>query len=241
MKKTFYGFCCFVLGASYSFAQCTPAVPSNANVATGYSLSGLSNATYWVCSGGTVKSASAFSAPTNKTVFLETNATFSTDNSSSYPDAGNNTIYAKNGSTVNINSVSSNNTIYHEPSANLNSTGTNPTLVPCNSLVYDYTNAPSNGCVSGIEEYAYTNATKIFPIPAQSEISVIIDGQIANKFKNFNLIIYNLLGKEIYKSSFSNSKIILKKEELTSGVFFYKVLTQENGQKVIGYGTILFE
>jgi hypothetical protein len=47
-----------------------------------------------------------------------------------------------------------------------------------------------------------------------------------NEFKHFRVVIYDLLGKEIVSSSFFNSNLVLKKEKINSGDFFYKILSE---------------
>jgi hypothetical protein len=71
-------------------------------------------------------------------IYLESGATMITG-------GGIDTVYAKTGATIVMSGGI--HVIYHEPGVNLVMNGGIPTLFPCPSLVFNYTQAPANGCV----------------------------------------------------------------------------------------------
>jgi hypothetical protein len=87
----------------------------------------------WVCQNDTLYSDGGI-----MNVYLEAGATMITG-------GGIDSIFAKSGSTIIM--TGGIHRIYHEPGVNLVMNGGIPYLYPCPSLVFNYTQAPANGCV----------------------------------------------------------------------------------------------
>jgi hypothetical protein len=87
----------------------------------------------WVCQNDTLYTDGGIMK-----IYLESGATMITG-------GGIDTVYAKTGATIVMSGGI--HVIYHEPGVNLVMNGGIPTLFPCPSLVFNYTQAPANGCV----------------------------------------------------------------------------------------------
>jgi hypothetical protein len=109
-----------------------PTVLSNSNVVSSYQVVNGGFTPQWVCQNDTLYSDGGIMK-----IYLESGATMITG-------GGIDTIYAKTGATIVMNGGI--HRIYHEPGVNLVMNGGIPTLFPCPSLVFNYTQAPANGC-----------------------------------------------------------------------------------------------
>jgi hypothetical protein len=110
-----------------------PTVLSNSNVVSSYQVVNGGFTPQWVCQNDTLYSDGGIMK-----IYLESGATMITG-------GGIDTIYAKTGATIVMNGGI--HVIYHEPGVNLLLSGGIPTLFPCPSLVFNYSQAPANGCV----------------------------------------------------------------------------------------------
>jgi len=109
-----------------------PTVLSNSNVVSSNQTVNGGFTPQWVCAGDSLNSGGGI-----MNIYLESGATFITG-------GGIDSIFAKNGATIMMSGGI--HKIFHEPGANLVITGGIPTLYPCASLVFNYTQAPANGC-----------------------------------------------------------------------------------------------
>ena len=110
-----------------------PTVLSNSNVVSSYQVVNGGFTPQWVCQNDTLYSDGGI-----MNVYLEAGATMITG-------GGIDSIFAKSGSTIIMNGGI--HRIYHEPGVNLVMNGGIPYLYPCPSLVFNYSQAPANGCV----------------------------------------------------------------------------------------------
>ena len=110
-----------------------PILYSNSNVVSSYQVVNGGFTPQWVCQNDTLYSDGGI-----MNVYLEAGATMITG-------GGIDSIFAKSGSTIIM--TGGIHRIYHEPGVNLVMNGGIPTLFPCPSLVFNYTQAPANGCV----------------------------------------------------------------------------------------------
>ena len=110
-----------------------PTVLSNSNVVSSYQVVNGGFTPQWVCTNDTLYTDGGI-----MNVYLESGATMITG-------GGIDSIFAKTGSTIIMNGGI--HRIYHEPGVNLVMNGGIPYLYPCPSLVFNYTQAPANGCV----------------------------------------------------------------------------------------------
>ena len=110
-----------------------PTVLSNSNVVSSYQVVNGGFTPQWVCPNDTLYTDGGI-----MNVYLESGATMITG-------GGIDSIFAKTGSTIIMNGGI--HRIYHEPGVNLVMNGGIPYLYPCPSLVFNYSQAPANGCV----------------------------------------------------------------------------------------------
>ena len=110
-----------------------PSVLSNSNVVSSYQIVNGGFTPQWVCQNDTLYTDGGIMK-----IYLESGATMITG-------GGIDTIYAKTGATIVMSGGI--HVIYHEPGVNLVMNGGIPYLYPCPSLVFNYSQAPANGCV----------------------------------------------------------------------------------------------
>lgn len=144
-------------------AQCDIPVPSSTTVIDtdgAHSVFG----SQWVCSGLTVTLSSGFIS-----ALIEP-----------YSDVTVNTNLGVFGvranSTLTISGL--NNNIYYDPNATIIDNGTNTMLTACPDLVFDYSDAPDDGCdlTAGIALHAEENVT-VFPNPAHDRMNIQVQGE----------------------------------------------------------------
>ena len=110
-----------------------PTVLSNSNVVSSYQVVNGGFTPQWVCPNDTLYTDGGI-----MNIYLESGATMITG-------GGIDSIFAKTGSTIIMNGGI--HRIYHEPGVNLVMNGGIPYLYPCPSLIFNYSQAPANGCV----------------------------------------------------------------------------------------------
>ncbi|MDR3047095.1 MAG: T9SS type A sorting domain-containing protein [Bacteroidales bacterium] len=75
--------------------------------------------------------------------------------------------------------------------------------------------------------------SKAYPIPASDRVIIELDKEFSG-----NLLIYNMLGSEVFQTTFSGSKIECNTSNLQSGNYFYRIM-KEN--KIYSTGRIVVE
>lgn len=189
-------------------AQCNPAIPNNANVVDSTQTVNGGFTPQWVCKDDTL-----FSGGGIFFVYLESGAVMSTD-------GGIDSIYVKNGATLIMNGGI--HVILHEPLAVLNVTGGIPTYYPCNSITFDYTNAPQNGCLitSVSEENANSADFSVYPNPFNDEL-------IISSPKSGEIKIVDVFGRIIYSQKLLTANTKLQTASWQQGIYFVEVITEE--------------
>ena len=188
MKKSYTTVILFLLAQIpfKTIAQCNPAIPANANVVDSTQTVNGGFTPQWVCKYDTL-----FSGGGIFFVYLESGAVMSTG-------GGIDSIYVKDGATLIMNGGI--HVILHEPLAVLNVTGGIPTYYPCNTITYDYTNAPQNGCLvtSVNEENRNSENISVYPNPFGDELTVS-SKQFGAKAQ---IKIQDIYGRIIYSQEF---------------------------------------
>ena len=123
---------CTASATSNVFNLAGPTVLPNSNVVSSYQVVNGGFTPQWVCQNDTLYTDGGIMK-----IYLESGATMITG-------GGIDTIYAKTGATIVMSGGI--HVIYHEPGVNLVMNGGIPTLYPCPSLVFNYSQAPANGC-----------------------------------------------------------------------------------------------
>lgn len=141
-----------------------PTVLSNSNVVSSYQVVNGGFTPQWVCQNDTLYTDGGI-----MNIYLEAGATMITG-------GGIDSIFAKSGSTIIM--TGGIHRIYHEPGVNLVMNGGIPYLYPCPSLVFNYSQAPANGCVTPPTCNLSANAVSL-PVSCYGESSGSIDLTIA--------------------------------------------------------------
>ena len=124
---------CTASASANVFNLAGPTVLPNSNVVSSYQVVNGGFTPQWVCQNDTLYTDGGI-----MNIYLESGATMITG-------GGIDSIFAKSGSTIIMNGGI--HRIYHEPGVNLVMNGGIPYLYPCPSLVFNYSQAPANGCV----------------------------------------------------------------------------------------------
>lgn len=168
--------------------SCTVSIPNYAQVIT--SLDSLLNGgeVAWVCPGTKIIDHGGAD-----TIFLENNDTC-------ISNGGGAVIYAKSGSVVML--YGSSEIVYHEPGVIVNDiSGGALAIIGCNTLIYDYTNAPVPGCSGiGITQQIMQKEILVYPNPVTDILNIITSD---NQENDFVFIVYDYLGNDIYSSRVS--------------------------------------
>ncbi|MBK5284443.1 MAG: T9SS type A sorting domain-containing protein [Bacteroidia bacterium] len=212
MKKTFTPALLLIALAQNPFtvsAQCNPAIPNTANVVSFSQTVNGGFTPQWVCSGDTL-----FSGGGIFFVYLEPGAVMETG-------GGIDTIYMKSGSVLNMNGGI--HVMYFEPGAILNVSGGIPTYDTCVSVTFDYSNAPTSGCLitSVPEENSSSAVISIHPNPATNEIRVR-----SLKFIVQRVEVYDVLGQTAIRyqpTAIGQQQITLNVSALPGGIYFVRV------------------
>jgi len=98
-------------------------------------------------------------------------------------------------------------------------------------------NAGHCGSTNGIKPIDKINQVKVFPNPFTSQITIEITS--AQNMENAGLKVFDLFGQEVIARTFgTDHKIILGRDKLSSGIYFYKVIQKE---KIIATGKLVAE
>jgi Secretion system C-terminal sorting domain len=89
--------------------------------------------------------------------------------------------------------------------------------------------------ISEIENVS-ENSFSVYPNPASDKIKIVTGSE--NKFKDTELIIYNVLGNAVFKSQLINSNNEIDIAHLPKGIYFYRLTNQ---QSVLSSGKIIIQ
>lgn len=151
--------------AGSTLGQCTSSIPANAVVITSTTagVNGQSGTNFWLCDGAFQQ----IFTGSNNTFWVESSAFFNSIN------GNNNTINYKGSLPFGV--YGSNNTIYATSASAISDQGSGNTINACgaNSVVFNYSNAPTGCAAVGIEEAEKVPVTAQYD--AQNDILVIDD------------------------------------------------------------------
>ena len=206
---------CFALSGKI-FSQCNPSIPPNAVVINNTQTTGFGGSHIWLCSNDTLTSNGG-----SNHIYLEVGAYL-------MAGGGSNFIYCPPGATVDVSSGI--NTIYYVNTADLVNTGGGPILIPCTSIAYDYSNAPTPGCnfttAISNENFSTGELSKnIFPNPASDFIQ--IDYSLSAS-ANVTLRVFNYLGAKIISidngmQSTGKHSLKLETDFLPAGIYIIQI------------------
>jgi len=215
----------FCASAGTAFSQCTVAIPFDAHVfdtsktvsANGADIIGSN----WICAGDTLVITSGFGS---QTFFLEEGAVLFGGG------GGSRTVYLKPGAQFDGGGGGSQMITYDDNSAYFNCGSVYPTY--CHPLIYDYTNAPANGCSFGtaVKEISSQHELKISPDPAADFIRIDFSG---NENHKQYLKIFSSTGEKIFEQKIKQFPLELNTDAMAEGIYFV-ILLDENASVTEG-------
>ncbi len=113
--------------------QCTVAIPNDAVIFTTAVTTTISNGSAWVCNGGLFDGAALYTS-----LFVESGGSLDMS-------GVNKKAYLKSGAYMNCSGIGD--TIWYEAGAIIACSGDHVDIL-CDEIIFDYTNAPTGGCVS---------------------------------------------------------------------------------------------
>ena len=219
MKRHLLSLTLLLLLSTIGFTQCFKAIPNNANVVSTIQTVNGGFTPQWICPGDTLYSGGGIMF-----IFVEPGAVFNTG-------GGIDTIFVRSGGTLIMNGGI--HEIYFEPGAILNVSGGIPYYDTCLAVTFDYTNAPPNGCITGLaSQNKNETQVSVFPNPSKGNFTVSVGEK-----KNAMVEIYNVLNEIIYSSEIFHSKAEIELHA-KSGIYFYRVM---DGEKMIAEGKLIIE
>lgn len=198
-----------IIGKYGTFAQCNVSIPSNAIVVDTTLTYGGSNMFFWICGAGDTLNGSGV----NMTYYVESGGVLNLSGIEKI-------VYLKDGATINCSGIDD--TIYYEPGAIIFCSG-NGVLIPCTTILFDYSNGPPNGCFSStsINENTAENDFHVFPNPVNQILNIRYNGKKA-------LEIYDIQGKLITQinNPVMDIQITTDVSYLAPGVYLLKMENQ---------------
>lgn len=91
--------------------------------------------------------------------------------------------------------------------------------------------------VTGINEFYLNPSVTISPNPFNTSAILELKGK-KNNFKNTYFLLFDLLGKEMRKIEITSNNIVIEKENLSRGVYLYKVI---NENEIFATGKLTIE
>jgi hypothetical protein len=75
--------------------------------------------------------------------------------------------------------------------------------------------------LTGIKESIQASNVNVYPNPFTSEVTFETDNNSSNP--EIRLTIFNMIGEQVFSHIYTQNKIILSKNDLNSGVYFYRL------------------
>lgn len=86
--------------------------------------------------------------------------------------------------------------------------------------------------VSGLEEFDFNLIeSKSYPNPVVNEITISFSN---DQISTFEVFIYDVLGKQIYKSETTSDNVQISLQSLNNGTYYYKLVDKKNKEYTLG-------
>jgi len=213
----------FSAGTFRAKAQCYPAIESTAVIVDSTQTINGGFDPIWVCPADTLHSDGGF-----HNTYLEYGSIMTTG-------GGIDSIYVKGGASFFMNGGI--HVIYYLADTDLHIAGGIPTLILCDSLAFDYTDAPEGGCIpTGIVTIAENlSEGLVYPNPVSTKINFDLTNYASD---NYTFDIYNACGKRMAHETITQSLNSIDAENFASGIYFY---TLRNKEEVLARGKFIVE
>jgi hypothetical protein len=200
----------------YSNAQCIGNIPSNAVVVNATTTFNGGFDPIWVCTPDTLISDGGF-----HNIFLEPGSVMTTS-------GGIDTIYVKSGATFFMQGGI--HVVYYLSPQDVFFGGGIPTKHLCDSLKFDYKNAPPNGCVATSlpQEFSVLK----WPAIISNPVSDVVYFDLSNAPSEIYWVkISNAIGRCIVNAAISVSKNSLDLMNASSGIYYYQIINSKGESK----------
>lgn len=203
MKKYFLlATICCVFNFSKLFSQCNVAIPPNAVVINNDTTIGMVNQIFWVCSGDTLSGSGV-----DNVYYVEPGGAL--DMSGIHKIA-----YLKAGASINCSGIDD--TIYYEAGAIISCSGNHVDIL-CSQIIFNYSNAPANGCATtGIQEASVSASISFYPNPVKDNLYLTGTGLEQDGFK---IEITDLNGRMLLEKSAPIPEKMLNVSFLQPGIY----------------------
>lgn len=207
---------CAIILSSFNqvIGQCSPVIPLGSLViadTTGLIGYGLSGFDVWVCKKVQVEIG----------IFADSNSIYIEEEAIGEIIGAGQTIWAKARAVLYLQSEG--NTVYYDTNATVVDNAQNNTLIPCPNMIFDYSQAPAEGCdiKTLVKEVSISKGIKVYPNPNNGTFSINL-----NTSERVNLTIYNIHGQSFYQTTTSGlDKVEIKlPAQLSNGIYFLQVV-----------------
>ena len=196
----------FGAGVGNANAQCHPVIDTMSVVVSSTQTIDGGFDPIWVCPNDTLISDGGF-----HNIYLEHGAVMMTG-------GGIDTIYVKGGASFSM--YGGIHVIFYVADSDLLSLGGIPTLFLCDSLTFDYSEAPEGGCIpTGVTALKWNrDESLVYPDPVTTKINFDLTNYHDG---NYRVEIYNACGKRITQETISQAVNSVDAENFNSGIYFY--------------------
>lgn len=195
--------------------QCNVQIPTNAIVLQNYSVIYDSNQVYWLCENAYIEYHG-----NNNIIYAEKNTYIE-----NHVVGSSTIIYAKTGTYCEC--YGTNDTIFYEAGVIIESIpGLSSDSVLCNSLTFDYSNAPTNGCpaTTGIDKLYNDEIISVYPNPTNGELFIKLN---TYKEKPMRIQTTDLSGNILFELTNTSAEQKINIAQLPTGIYLLRLITDE--------------
>ena len=197
--------------------NCIVTIPADVTVIDSSVSTSQGNTSFWVCAGDTLRLTG-----TGNTIYLESGAFFEG------VSGNNNDIFVKDSAGMNGGNILLTD-VYFEVGSDLVNPGLAPFYFNCDSIVYDYSIAPQNGCLdnstrierNSLESLGWT----MYPNPAQGKLYINVRDQIKEAAQ---ITFYDIAGRIAFETEIKANSLhsVIELPEDLKGLFLLEVKTK---------------
>ncbi|MDQ3110281.1 MAG: multicopper oxidase domain-containing protein, partial [Bacteroidota bacterium] len=121
---------------------------------------------------------------------------------------------------------------------------TMPFMTHCHNLAHEDMGMMTQfiviNSITAVPEIVYNeNEISVYPNPFITSTTISVSPEIKNNFTEWNFELYDLSGRKVFEiKNITTSQIQLERENLSGGIYFYKITTKE---KIIATGKMCIE
>src|SRR5579883_950580 len=197
----------YIFGA-FNVYTCNPAIPHSASIDS-TTAERLGSDTIWVVDGGNLTVGGA----QNQVIFVEAGGNVD------FQDGVNISIFLKAGATLTTEYPAQSNVIYEEGAGITQNNQNSVTLLKCNPLSFDYTNAPPYHLTGVHEDVTAPMNIALYPNPANDMLHVFTGVAMPSAVR-----LFNALGEEVWSAAgHLTNNVQIPTYALQNGVYYLQV------------------